>query len=294
MDIKNKKDFQPSSETLKKWLATRKADMNIRGNIVPGFFGDDGYSADTNWFYIAIAGEIAGLVATIYGAARGGPQFMTIAAVGVIMFIFCDLFFALKLHRNESQKCRLRSDMFMADGADNSQTIAAINKQLSGGKTLDFLLKMGIILIALIKVFAVILLGVFNSLALYLPFIVIFLIVAYVHIYHTGHFWAYAGTQKAINKEYDQYSSTTGDSDRFKATSQRDTFETPLPLVLPTRHARHEIVQNQEKGGNNYILNRNGILTDGDIQDLAMGQDDANVRPIIKACRRMQYAMLNA
>ncbi len=289
MDIKDKSDFQPSSQTLRKWLGTRKPDLTIAGMNVPGFLGDSGNSTDTTWFWVAVLGEIAGLVATMYGGVRGGGEFLIVALLGVLMFIFCDFFFASKLHRNEGKKCTLKTEKFLLDDS-NTAKIGMMEIELQKGGVTDFILKAAIILIALIKVAAIVLLGVFNSLMLYIPFMIIFLIVAYVHIRHTGYYFAYYLTQKAIDKERRQYNGKV-----FEAIDAEQMVETPLPLRnLPIRHSPHEIVANPDKDGNHYIIRAKGVLTDNDIICLINKQEEANKIPLAKACRRFQLGNLNA
>ena len=105
MQIPDKSDFQPSAETLKKWLSTRKPTLNVGGVTMPGFFSDTGNSSDTGWFYVALFGELVGLLATLYGGMKSGGIFLILAALAILMFIFCDFFFAVKLHRKKAKEC---------------------------------------------------------------------------------------------------------------------------------------------------------------------------------------------
>ena len=78
MNIPDKSDFQPSAQTLGKWLAARKPTLQVSGVQMPGFFIDSGNSADTGWFYVALAGEVIGLCTTMYGGFKSGGIFSII------------------------------------------------------------------------------------------------------------------------------------------------------------------------------------------------------------------------
>jgi len=284
MTIPDKSHFQPSAETLKKWLATRKPTIQIGGFPMSGFFSDTGNSSDTNWFWVSVIGEIIGLITIVYGGASAGDQFVLLAIFGVIMFVFCDFFFAQKLHRNKKVQCEFESQMLLQND-NNRSKIAALKLELGKGKFLDFLLQFGIILIALVKVLAIVFLGVFNSVILYIPFIIIFLIVAYVHINHTGHYFAYVSTQKAINREYAMFAGGA-----YVAKTPSQLVSTPMKLRdFPIKHNPHEIIEDTQKhDGNNYIIKTRGVLTDEDIVNLITGQEDANKIELFRACRKHQ------
>lgn len=294
MFIPGKNDFQPSPEALNLWLSTRKSNINIGGVSMPRFFSDTGNSADSNWFYLACFGEALGLGSTIYGGMRSGGIFLIFATLCIAMFIICDFFFAVKLHRNKAKICKNESLVLLKDDSinDHSKIAAEILKlrlEIEQGKFSDFLLQTGIIFIAFVKVIGIVLLGVFNNLVLYLPFAIIYFIVAYVHIAHTGYYFAYKATQKKINSDYLEFA--TGE---HIAKEMRQLISTPSILNhMPIKHNPHEIVKNlEEVGESNYIIKAKGLLTDEDIQNLVDGQNNSNKISLFRACRQLQVESL--
>lgn len=288
MTIPDKADFRPSAETLRKWLATRKPAIQVGGVQMPGFFNDAGNGSDAAWVYVAVLGEFIGLLATVYAGIRGGGIFLFFAILTILMFVFCDFFFAQKLHRNEAYKTELKTCKLLEKDEDKAR-IAAINIELRKGNFLNFLLQTGIILIALIKVFGIVILGLFNHPLLYIPFAIIYLIVAYVHLKHTGYFMAYFATERSIEKEHRMFA--TG---RHKAQTTHEPIRTKSELSnIPIKHVPHEIVKDESEPLT-YRINARGILTDSDIVSLITGQDDANKIALFKACRKLQLENIQA
>ena len=140
VDIPSKEHFQPSTETLRKWLTTRKPTLNVGGYQVPGFFSDLNVSADRNWFYVAVLGEIIGFFITIYGGFRSGGVFLLLAATGIIMFIFCDFFFAVKLHRRKGKITEIQSRLLLE--TDPAKQLD-LKQQLNAGRAADFFYQFG-------------------------------------------------------------------------------------------------------------------------------------------------------
>ncbi len=288
MNIPHKGEFQPSSDSLKAWLATRKPEHNVAGTTYPGFFSDTDFSKDAAWFYFAFIGELVGLGMTIYGGAQSGGLFFVIAVVIVTSFIICDFAFAKLLHKREALKCELRSRKMVTD----TQTVYKIEEELKQGKLVEFILKTCIILIALIKVFGIILLGVFNAFTLYIPFAIIFILIAYVHINHTGYYFAYRNAENSILNDCDLFRR----EGHYKALSINHPFDVDTRLEqMPIKYHPHEIIENMETTDNlkDYKIKALGVLADDEIYGLMASQNEGNQIKIFKACRRAQLQILN-
>lgn len=288
MHIPDKGSFQPTPETLKKWLSTRKPTLNVGGGSFPAFFKDEGNSSDTIWFIIAVVGEIIGLVVTVYGGFRSGGIFLILACLAILMFIFLDFFFAAKLHRKKGVECELKSRIMLKNDTEVTK-ITELTYELKKGRFWDFLLVVGIICIALLKIFGIVVLGVFNNLALYAPIAIIYLVVAYVHIYHTGYWGAYFFTERAIAREHREFA---GEQHNAQNHVQRVVTENPLH-DLPIKHSPHAIDQEGDDD-KAYIIRAHGVLTDTDIINLISGQSDNNKITILKACRKLQLETFEA
>lgn len=294
MHIPDKSDFQPSAETLKNWLGTRKPEITVGGFSVPGFFIDNGNSADTTWVFIAMFGELLGLAATVYGGMKSGGIFMVLAILAVALFIVLDVVFAKWLHRNEADKCIIKSKRLLKDDSQK-QAIASLNSKIEKGKMADFFFQTGIILIAFLKIIGIVVLGLFNHISLYLPFAIIFLIVAYVHVKHTGYWLAYRDTEKRIEKEHQKFAN--GD---FIANISEQPVIAPSELRnIPAKHNPHEILVDSEikikkEGEFYYVIKAKGVLTDNDVVNLINGQSDGNKLALFKACRQLQLESIES
>jgi len=284
MNIEDKTDFQPSTESLEKWLSTRKKSINVGGVSIPQFFSDTGDSADSAWFFIVCIGELLGLIVTIYGGFKNGGVFLIFATLSIIMFVFCDFFFAILLHRKKSTICKTKTLILLEDDSKKA-ALAKLDLDLKKGRVIDFLLISGIILFAVFKIIGIILLSVFNNLILYIPIGIVYFIVAYIHIMHTGYYFAYRATQNSIDRDYFEF-----------AHGRHQAKEFSLPVALnnqlnnmPIRHNPHEIVFNPaNKDGLHYLIKAKGVLTDDDIKNLLDGQEGQDKIPLYKACRRLQ------
>lgn len=284
MIIKHKSDFQPSTESLEKWLSTRKSSVNVGGVPMPQFFADTGNSTDSAWFLIACIGEVIGLIVTIWGGFKNGGMFLIFATLSIIMFVFCDFFFAILLHRKKATTCKTQTLILLKDDSKKA-ALAMLDLDLKKGRFADFMLVSGIILFAVFKVVGVVLLGVFNNLILYLPIAIVYFIVAYIHIMHTGYYFAYRATQNKIEKDFFEFAH---------GHHQAKTFSLPVALAnklknMPIRHNPHEIVLNPAYNDDlHYLIKARGILTDDDIINLLDGQEGQDKIPLFKACRQLQ------
>ncbi|MEI6411207.1 MAG: hypothetical protein WCR52_17595, partial [Bacteroidota bacterium] len=180
MNIPDKNIFRPSGETLTRWLSTRKPELIIGDIPITGFFSDLGNSNDRRWFILGLIGELVGLLLIISGGLNLGGAAAGIAFISVCAFIFCDIFFATKLHRNKKNKVLLENIEFVY-GKDKSKWGNEILEKytqssilIERGKFVDFILRLSILLIGLIKLMAIFLLGVFNSIIPYFFFLIIF------------------------------------------------------------------------------------------------------------------------
>jgi hypothetical protein len=131
---------------------------------------------------------------------------------------------------------------------------------------------------------------VFTSIILYVPVLVIYLIVAYVHTNHTGYWWAYRKTDRHFNKDHDQIKA-------HPARTRSATIETVQPLAgVPLKHTPHVIgaANAGASGKSEYTITATGVLTDDDIQMLILqnAQTEQNRANLFKACRQLQLESL--
>jgi hypothetical protein len=270
-------------------LATRKPVLDVGGTSVPGFFSDTGESADTAWFFVGVLGEVLGLIALNLGGALNGGMYLPLGAFTALAFVWCDYLFAVRLHRREGLRCKVRTLIYLE--GDVAKRVA-LQHELSRGKSVDFLLRLGIFLVAVLKIAAILLLGVFTAIVLYVPFLVIYLIVAHIHTSHTGYWWAYRRTDRQFKKDHDNIIQHPA-----QAMQVSVCLAEPLRGV-PLRNGSHEIAAatpTTGAGQNEYTIAARGVLTDDDILNLILqhAQTRGNEAALFKACRRLQFQSLS-
>lgn len=290
--IPNRFHFQPDRNALAAWLATRKANLQIGTVSIPGFYADHKFTDDQAWYFGAVSGELVGAFLTVLGGIRKGGPFLIGAVILVLMFVSCDIFFAIKLHRNAAKKCYLRNQLYLTGDAD-PQFRRNLEIQYEDGQLVDFVLKIAIVLIALIKLAAIVLLGIFNNLLAYAPIGVLYLFVSYVHIYHTGYWWAYWRTARMFNHQYKMYGKNNG---QHVALSLQHPFLSGFKLKnMPIKVGDIAIVEDKEPTTGHhpdnqyaYVIQTKGVLLDDDIHLLMSGQEAQQKQLIAYECRRHQ------
>lgn len=280
--IPNRFNYEPPHATTRKWPACpQRGTLRVSRVEMPPLFSDDGIFTDGIWFMVAFIGEVVGLVITIWGGANSGGAIFIFATITVIMFVFCDIFFAIKLHRNVGRNNKLKSMLILEN---NPVLRAQYQAEMKEGRLGDTMYQLGIILIAIIKLVGIALLGIFATLVLYLPFLIIYAIVAYVHIKHTGYFFAEVTTQKLIDRGYNRGFAVNGAN---PAQERHGAFNTTALLNLPITSGNHSITL-IDAGTFSYAINTLGVLLDEDITTFIIGQTRMNQTEIFNACRDHQ------
>lgn len=281
MNIPQKTVFHPSAVALRLWFSTRKKPLKFSGASIPALFSDSGFGADLACFIGAIIGELVGLSMIVYGGSRLGNTFLWISLAAVIIIFVFDLLFAWKLHRHKGKECEVETELFI----NEYNAVDKQNKENEGksSKFVDFLLILGIIALMAIKIWAIIYLPVLRSYQQYAPFILIYLFVAYAHIFHTGYFLAYLATWRKFNSE-------SKDLGLHPARKASEEVILEKELKLPISFHPHEIVLvNSNNNKYTYSIKTTGVLTDSDISNLLADQSGTHIIDVVKACRRIQF-----
>ncbi|MEL6918608.1 MAG: hypothetical protein AAFO99_12855, partial [Bacteroidota bacterium] len=260
-EIPDKSEFEPNANALSQWLSTRKPTYQVGGTSVPGFFGDTRNDVDLNWTLVALAGELIGMVLTIYGGATIGGTFLIISILVVLGLLFIDVLSAIKLHRNKARKCQIDNYIFLYHD-EKPKERKQLELEQKGWKFVDFCFVVLIIFVILVKIAAIVALGIFSNEFVYLPVLAIYIVVGYVHVYHTGYWIAYWKTSKMFRKQYDSSGINT------QERSHPFSMEHELTNV-PIERENFKVVQDdtaaKEEGKFAYRLHTNGVLTDKDI-----------------------------
>jgi hypothetical protein len=189
---------------------------------------------------------------------------------------------------------------------DDNKEIARIKDAMKEGKAVNFLIVLGMILIALVKLAGIIFLGMFDHLAIVVALAIMFGIIVYVHVYHTGFYIYEVLTGRAFQKQFKKYSSLTTrsmHSDRpFHAETRLATFYNnedllgfdkegnPRSELMAHRHKISKVKGKEREGKQAFQLETTGILIDEDIATfLGQGGLDGDQKTIIaRICRGHQ------
>ncbi len=290
--IPERSNFEPTQNSLSKWLAARKAKLQISNTSIPSFYSDYNFSEDVRWFWIGVIGELFGIALIFIGAAKKGKFFFGLAVCLAIALFLCDLFLANRLHRNIGKKCWIDNMLYIIGNSDPVRRKELTLKR-EDGNGLDILLKIFIILIGIVKLAGVAGLGTFKNPAVYIPVVVLYGVVCYIHLFHTGYYLAYIRTEKLFKKDYTDFGK--GEN---KSRSLEHPFETLSPLVnIPIRIGSLSEIDfdssNTDVSLNKYKLKTKGILVDEDITLLMAGQQPANRDKIAYECRNHQVTNMS-
>jgi hypothetical protein len=131
-------------------------------------------------------------------------------------------------------------------------------------------------------------LSVFPDLIIYIPFAIVYAMVAKVHLSNTGFCLAARATQEAFNSERVNLAAHQPQNRQF-------FLQTAIPLHLPLLHpAGHQIVPDPNGAGGgppySYVLHAHGVLEDMEINEMLTlrAQTPANSVVVFEAGRRLQ------
>jgi len=283
--IPNKFEFEPDSDALKQWLSTRKKKLQVANMSIPGLFTDTQFDVDQSWFFLAMFGELIGIILTIYGGFASGGLFLLISTVIVFGLLFIDIFCAIKLHRNAGRHCWIDSFIYL-NGEEEPEERNRLLLEKKKRKPINFILIGLVFLVILIKIAAVVLLGVFNNILIYIPILALYLVVGYVHIYHTGYWLAHRKTSKMFRKQFeDNGNNAIPRSQPFITKNKLRN----IPIINGENKIEIDSTENETSNDFYYILKTKGVLTDKDIQMLITGQENLQRIEIAEACRKHQF-----
>jgi hypothetical protein len=287
-------EFMPSSEYRELYRATRKIPRVFpAGFSMPGYFNTDCYSKDKNWFILAIFIELLAFYLTITGGLNRGGEWGYIAFLTAIFFIVLDIVGAQMLHNRASEKTKFLSLATVTRDPIASEGFQKKATEINGRQVIGVVL---IIFSAFLKYFALFLLGSFR-LSVLSVIILLYLIVIYVHVYHSGFFFAEWKRQNLLNKEHDMFrieQMQIAQGKPIQAKFQAQTIvggnSEPSNLRLNTsngiiRHDGHELIETIAPNGlYSYTMKTKGILSDDQIVAFTQNQNDEQCKFILNLC----------
>lgn len=292
--------FTPSKSTLNTWLKTRKSNSPTK----PGIFETTDYTRDTTWAIISILIETSALVLTLYGAfnefrTQGNISLLITASILVVLFVAFDIIGILLHSYDKPTFVKTKNEIKLTtDPVKLTQLHAQLNN-ISWRSFLGFIL---LILSGSMKILAVT--YYFKNSAAQLGIIVLcilYLIIIYIHLYHTSFWLAGISTKKKIRKEYSKHIDNIqkGINSNFAVIyPSQYIFSTPFTMATNNfQNGRQSIIFNHTSRVNGvqlnqYTLTSRGCIWDDDITSLTMFFNPNFNQDLIKACIHLQFIQL--
>jgi len=287
-------EFMPSSEYRESYRATRKLPRVFpAGFAMPGYFHTDSYTKDKNWFGLAIFIELLAFYLTITGGLNRGGEWGYIALLTAIFFIVLDIVGAQMLHNRASEKTKFLSLATVTRDPIAAEGFQKEANKINGRQIIGVIL---IIFSAFLKYFALFLLGSFR-LTILSVIVLLYLIVIYVHLYHSGFFFAEFKRKNLLSKEHNlfreeqmQIAQGKPIQAKFQAQTIIGGNSEPSNLRLNTsngiiRHDGHELIETISQNGlYSYTMKTKGILNDDQIVAFTQNQNDEQCKFILNLC----------
>ena len=284
----NERQFMPSRDALLMWLRTRKTDEKTKPTI-SGLFETVNFATDAGWTMLAILVEFGALFLTLYGAFGLYSQnenvgVLVLSAVAVVLFISFDVIGVLLHASDRESKVLANRELRLSPDKHRKRELVSVISKITNR---EFFGVVFLFLSAIIKVGAIMLLG-FSAANLYVTVVILMLyfIVVYVHVYHTGYWLSARRTSKMLKREESEWSAN---EDREIAQPQRFIFHSSKPMEKSNFQ-----LNRQEINFLNEKQEPNGCFWDEDIVKLAGAFDTRSdfFRALIDACMRLQLIQL--
>jgi hypothetical protein len=290
----NPDKFIPNSASINAWLKTRKNNSSNK----PGIFETVDFNRDRNWSIASILIELAAFYFTFQGAystylKTGHLGIIIYALIIVSLFIIFDVM-GIMLHGQDKPQKTLNKSLYLVtlDQIEKGRLYNSL-KETTWREFIGFML---LSISATLKIFA--LWKFLQGAEIY--FLIIFgflyVLVIYIHIFHTVYWWPARRLKKSIKNQsdiFDEYflknlptnpenTITTIQHYSFAFTSK---YQMPENCIKTCTNDRINIVNN---GNGNYVLNTIGTLWDENIVKLSSQWSQQYVSDLINACITVQ------
>lgn len=286
--------FIPNSASINAWLKTRKNNSDNK----PGIFETVDYNRDRNWSIASILIELAAFYFTFQGAystyqKTGNYKIIFGALVIVSLFIVFDIV-GIMLHGQDKPQKTINKSLYIV-------TLDQIEKgrlydSLKETTWYDFVGFMLLFISAMMKIFALWFFFQMSNIQLLVIFIILYLLVIYIHSKHTVYWWPARRLKKSIKKQSDIFEeyfikNLPTNPENTITTIQHYSFAFSSKYQMPDNsiktcvNDRINIVNN---GNGNYVLNTIGTLWDENIVKLSSQWGQQYVSDLISACITVQ------
>lgn len=287
----------PSKTYREKYCYTRKHHHQLPAGIdLPGLFSTSGFDNDKRWFNIAMGIEILALFLTVRGGFSRGGNWIWLSILIAFFFILLDFVGAWLSHHNERNKAILRSQAALANDREAKQGFINESKKTTVRQIFGVTL---IVFSSFLKYVALFLLGTFIAGILIIA-ATLYLVVIYVHIYHTGFYLAEIRRLIQLKKDEKAHQLWS-----MLSEAERKKIQSPLRAQIQTSGSeeykdklrtingqitvgQNKIIEEIRDGITHYQLHVKGLLTDDLILRFIEGQNDEQTRFIVKLCIKFQ------
>jgi hypothetical protein len=274
-EIQQNHGFQPSREALMKWLGTRKL-ARTRGKVtLPGLFQTYNYQKDASAFVLVILLEILGLFALIVAWKR-----LDAVAVGVVVaFFLIDLFCAWRLHKNHGRFTLVANKKILNN--EDAKEVSILEASLSSEKIIINICKLAIIIIAMMKIYAFTVLS-YKINGITLAVILIYALIAMIHIYNTGYFLAERRTISSIKSDFSAFLGKNANSSSIELNAVSHYVFINNMLLKEHRVNQHTLTKiNKEDEQLAYQFQSTGVLTDDELDLFVTVQIDRETKSMV-------------
>lgn len=287
--------FEPDFETKQKWLETRKEPHHSRFIHLPGFYQDSTSRADTILFWMAFTVEILTALFILIGGLMKHNTSNKLMAVGNVFFLLLlDGIGAYWVHKMKGKYCELENKMLAEPENEHGYKL-----QKDG----VYYKRLGIIFIVISGILKSIGILVFTkiSIVVFVVLLLVYAFIIYIHIAHTGYYWAHVFFQKRFDDQFNKFSDDKlrGHTSFYSGTVRKSIFISHLSLEFENLHSgKHVIEFNSNKNKTNpnifeYTLTTKGILEDAEIHTFLNGLNEDAQKIISHECLKHQVLKIH-
>ena len=295
-------NFSPSRNTLDLWLKTRKTENNFK----PGLIETVDYSRDLAWSIFSILIEFSAFFLTLFGAwnifkSNGNLILFVTAVIFVVVFVALDIIGIMLHGQDKPQKVLDKSHAAITHNPIQKGLILDKIKSITNRTFL------GVILLCISSLLKIVAISVFfkeSGLAGTIVLMIFYIVVVYIHMYHTGYWWAARKVQKNINSEFLSYiqSQNSGTSNPYQVVQPHiQLFSSPFPMdggkksLQSNRQTIDFLKSWTDNNGTSmfdYQLTSRGLMWDSDVNQILSYNSHNFNQYLIEACIRLQLSQL--
>lgn len=275
--------FEPSIETKRKWMLTRK--LNLQGEIdkIPGLFNTYNFESDKTIYFIIIILELIGFWA-IWNISGGSPSFIYFS-IGMILLNHVIIIVS---HFNSQGKiCLASNQKYLYKTKQNKDD--PFTKTLDNGEKWQLMKSffgLLVFILALLKSYLYYLLSGGIVDIINIGVIITFLLSAYFYVFHAGYFFSELIVNYHLKKDYQKFLATgKSEQNKYWVKGYRVfPFHSEVPIApITIDNGRHYLETISNHSDYNCQFRSWGLLTDDDLATFSSAQTTPNASLIINS-----------